>query len=103
MKRLVIALAAFAAVGLVGGAAAEVAPVTPATEIHGLPGNNPAYGGSSANPEGGGVNGGNGIHDINDGAPGQDGASAAESGRPPACTIHGGLADGDGDHDNRNC
>lgn len=84
-------------------AAPGTAPVTPATEIHGLPGNNPAHGGSSANPTGGGVNGGNGIHDINDGAPGFDGSSASTAGEPPACTIHGGMADNDGQYDNRNC
>lgn len=67
------------------------APVTPATAIHGLPGNNPGYGGNSANPAGNGVNGGNGIHDIADGAPGWDGSPTSESGEPPSCTIHGGL------------
>jgi hypothetical protein len=104
------ALAASLAMTLTLGAAGaatnrggQPAPTTAATEIHGLPANNPAFGGSSANPKGGGVNGGNGIHDVNDGAPGHDGASAADAGEPPACTIHGGLADNDGDHDNRNC
>jgi len=95
---------ALAALGIAGFAAAgKDAPVTPATEIHGLPGNNPGYGGSSANPTGGGVNGGDGIHDIADGAPGWDGTSAADGGEPPACTIHGGLGDNDGDHDIAPC
>lgn len=66
------------------------APSTPATEIHGLPANNPGFGGSSANPEGGGVNGGNGIHDIGDN-PGQSGYNPAQSGIDPAQSMHGGL------------
>lgn len=104
LYRPVIIFFAFGALALAGGASAKVdAPVTPATEIHGLPANNPGFGGSSANPEGVGVNGGNGIHDINDGAPGQDGSSAAEAGQPPACTIHGGLADNDGAYDIAPC
>jgi hypothetical protein len=99
-------LAAVAALALaialtVGASTAAPGDNTPrATEIHGLPGNNPANGGSSANPNGGGVNGGNGIHNIAGGAPGQGaGAAANEAGRPPACNMHGGLATGV----NQNC
>jgi hypothetical protein len=55
------------------------APDTPATTFHGLPGNNPGFGGSSANPNGEGVNGGNGIHGIDD-TPGQDGTNPNDDG-----------------------
>ena len=70
------------------------APTTPATTFHGLPGNNPGHGGSSANPQGEGVNGGNGIHNI----AGVQANGAADTGQPPACTSHGGL-----DAANKNC
>ena len=63
------------------------APVTPATTIHGAPGNTPGFGGSSANPQGGGVNGGNGIHNI---AGIQANAGTLDW---PANTAHGGLDD----------
>lgn len=86
-----IALAIGVSVGIASAGTTNTAPVTPATAIHGLPGNNPGYGGSSANPAGTGVNGGNGIHDIADGAPGWDGTSAAGGEEPPSCTMHGGL------------
>lgn len=92
--------------GLMGVSMAEsgnTAPVTPATEIHGTPGNTPGFGGSSANPTGGGKNGGDGIHMIADEAPGWDGQSASEGGEPPACNIHGGLGDNDGDKDIKPC
>jgi hypothetical protein len=76
----------------------KAAPVTRATEIHGLPGNNPGYGGSSASPNGNGAGGGNGIHNIAGGAPGQNGGHADD--RPPACTMHGGLGNA---NVNQNC
>jgi hypothetical protein len=81
-------------------ATANANPTTPATTYHGLPGNNPAHGGSSASPEGNGVNGGNGIHNIAGGAPGQnaDQTTPADGGDPPACDMHGGL-----DAANGNC
>ncbi len=69
--------------------AAIDAPVTKATAIHGAPGNTPGFGGSSANPVGGGVNGGGGIHNIA-AAPGQGGANTADD--RPAGNMHGGLA-----------
>jgi len=76
----------------------QEASTTPATEIHGAPGNTPGFGGSSASPEGNGVGDGNGIHNIAGGAPGQNGGFAQE-GEPPACTMHGGLNNGY----NQNC
>ena len=42
-------------------ASKKQAPETKATEIHGAPGNTPGFGGSSANPNGIGRNGGGGI------------------------------------------
>ena len=57
------------------------APVNTATAIHGAPGNTPGFGGSSASPNGNGVNGGNGIHNILGGAPGQAGYNPAQDGR----------------------
>lgn len=76
---------------------------TPATEIHGLPGNNPSTGGASANPAGQGQGGGNGIHNIQGGAPGWDGTSAASGGEPPACDMHGGLDDDDDSYEIAPC
>lgn len=83
-------------------ATANATPTTPATTIHGLPGNNPANGGSSASPGGEGVNGGNGIHNIAGGAPGWDGTptSQTDDGRQPACDMHGGMGD---EYGNANC
>jgi hypothetical protein len=66
------------------------APETKATEIHGAPGNTPGFGGSSANPNGNGRNGGGGIHNIGGGAPGQGGTNEADD--RPAGNMHGGLA-----------
>lgn len=74
---------------VVAGQASIDAPITKATAIHGTPGNTPGFGGSSANPVGGGVNGGDGIHMI-DHAPGQGGANEADD--RPAGNMHGGLA-----------
>lgn len=74
------------------------APTTPATEHHGLPGNNPSNaGGASANPNGQGAGGGNGIHDI-DQNPGQSGNHPDPSGTAtqPAENMHGGLDVGPG-------
>ena len=76
------------------GDCANADPVTPATTFHGLPGNNPAHGGSSASPNGTGVNGGNGIHDI-DQNPGQLGINPGDDGVPgfanQLATVHGGI------------
>ena len=74
---------------VVAGQASIDAPVNKSTDIHHAPGNTPGFGGSSANPNGGGVNGGNGIHNIA-GAPGQGGANEADD--RPAGNMHGGLA-----------
>jgi hypothetical protein len=71
-------------------ASKKAAPETKATEIHGAPGNTPGFGGSSANPNGNGKNGGNGIHNIGGGAPGQGGVNEADD--RPAGNMHGGLA-----------
>lgn len=78
------------------------APETPATHHHGLPGNNPGFGGSSANPQGKGKNGGGGIHGIGnvpghnpDNYPGADGTPGFAS---QLGTVHGGLGGGKGKH-----
>ena len=95
MKKIVIALGTMVAtVGLVGAAAAQSpndAPETPATDIHGAPGNTPGFGGNSANPNGNGVNGGNGIHMIGNGAPGQNGDVTPGELGGPSNDMHGGL------------
>ena len=95
MKKYGVALGALiATVGIVGSAAAQSpneAPVTPATDIHGAPGNTPGFGGNSANPNGNGVNGGNGIHNIAGGAPGQDGDVTPGEKGGPSNDMHGGL------------
>ena len=71
--------------------AAIDAPVTTATGIHGTPGNTPGFGGSSANPNGKGKNGGGGVHNIGGGAPGQNGeVNPGEKGGPSG-DMHGGL------------
>lgn len=74
------------------------APTTPATAHHGLPGNNPGFGGSSANPQGTGVNGGGGIHGIAN-VPGHNADNHPSNGEPgfndQLGTVHGGLG---GDH-----
>ena len=91
MRTAVLALAAVALMAAPALAASKrEAPVTKATEIHGAPGNTPGFGGSSANPNGTGVNGGNGIHNIGGGAPGQGGVNEADD--RPAGNMHGGLA-----------
>lgn len=95
-KTLVVALTAV--VLLTGPALADRkkdAPTTPATDFHGLPGNNPSNaGGASANPDGSngvGQGGGDGIHNI-DGNPGQSGnRDNASDGDQPAEDMHGGL------------
>lgn len=78
------------------------APQTPATDHHGLPGNNPGFGGSSANPNGEGKNGGGGIHGIGnvpgqnrDNYPGADGTPGFAS---QLGTVHGGLGGGHTGH-----
>jgi hypothetical protein len=89
-RTLVLTALLVAGGALAAAAAPGTAPVTPATAIHGLPGNNPAYGGSSAKPTGGGVNGGNGIHDIGDN-PAFAGYNPAADDTDPAQSMHGGL------------
>ena len=71
-------------------ASTREAPVNKATEIHGAPGNTPGFGGSSANPNGIGQNGGDGIHNIGGGAPGLGGVNEPDD--RPAGNMHGGLA-----------
>lgn len=67
------------------------APETRATDFHGAPGNTPGFGGSSANPQGEGVNGGNGIHGIANN-PGQSGNQpSSDDPGGPAQDMHGGL------------
>jgi len=91
MRTAVLALAAVALMAAPALAASKrEAPETKATDIHGAPGNTPGFGGSSANPNGGGVNGGNGIHNIGGGAPGQGGVNEEDD--RPAGNMHGGLA-----------
>jgi hypothetical protein len=70
------------------------APVTPATHHHGLPNNNPAFNGGSANPQGEGRNGGGNIHGIAN-VPGQSPNNHPLQGEPgfrdQIGTVHGGL------------
>lgn len=70
------------------GQSPHEAPDTQATTWHGAPGNTPGYGGNSANPDGEGVDGGNGIHGIANN-PGQSGNSPG--GEAPACDMHNGF------------
>jgi hypothetical protein len=93
MKLRIFIATIIASASLAGTAYAEAgidAPDTPATDIHGAPGNTPGFGGSSANPDGGGKNGGDGIHMI-DHAPGQDGEVAPGELGGPSNDMHGGL------------
>jgi hypothetical protein len=91
MRNTILALATLVIASTPALAAStREAPVNKATEIHGAPGNTPGFGGSSANPNGIGKNGGNGIHDVADGAPGQGGVNEPDD--RPAGNIHGGLA-----------
>lgn len=73
------------------------APVTPATHHHGLPNNNPAFNGGSANPNGVGKNGGGNIHGIAN-VPGQNPDNHPSNGKPgfkdQLGTVHGGLGGG---------
>ncbi len=94
---LKFAVVAVAVTGFTVPAAAEAkkdAPVTPATTYHGTPGNTPGYGGSSANPNGNGKNGGNGIHGIAN-TPGQADLNPNDDGVPGFAnqlnTVHGGI------------
>ena len=93
-----VTLAAAPAVACQKHASHRDAPVTAATSHHGLPGNNPAFGGSSANPNGQGVDGGAGMHGIGN-VPGQNDANSPSNGEPGFSdqlnTVHGGLG---GDH-----
>ena len=93
MKRYLLSAAALMAavsISTAAGAEAQIdAPETPATAIHGAPANTPGFGGSSANPNGVGKNGGGGIHNIA-AAPGQGGANEVDD--RPAGNMHGGLA-----------
>ena len=94
MRKTYLTLAAMLASLSAGAALAEAAkhaPVTPATDIHGAPGNTPGFGGSSANPNGGGKNGGGGIHNIGGGAPGQEGSVTPGEKGGPSGDMHGGL------------
>ena len=92
--RTFVSVAAIPALLLAGSALAESpneAPDTPATDIHGAPANTPGFGGSSASPNGNGKNGGNGIHMIANGAPGQAGYNPYRDKKDPANSMHGGL------------
>ena len=106
MSTLVRMMAAVAIVSLASNlpAAAQsgrTAPTTPATDHHGLPGNNPGYGGSSANPQGNGKNNGGGIHGIGN-VPGKNADNHPSNGIPGFAdqlgTVHGGLGGGHGGH-----
>ena len=72
----------------------RAAPVTPATHHHGLPNNNPAFNGGSANPQGKGKNAGGNIHGIAN-VPGQNPDNHPKSGKPgfrdQLGAVHGGL------------
>ena len=91
MHRLATAVAFLSLLAAPALAAANANPDTPATDFHGLPGNNPAHGGQAASPNGTGYNGGGGIHNI--GAnPGQSGnRDNASDGDQPSEDMHGGL------------
>jgi len=69
----------------------KTAPKTPATSIHGAPGNTLGFDGRSANSQGGGKNGGGGIHNIAGGAPGQNGGAGTGGKGGPSGNMHGGL------------
>lgn len=92
LRMFLVAVAIFVltAFGVALADSGSDAPTTPATTFHGLPGNNPGFGGASANPQGEGQGGGNGIHNI---AGVQAGAAGtpADGNEPPACVAHGGL------------
>ena len=75
------------------------APVTKATSIHGTPDNTPGHGGSSANPRGKGKNGGQGVHNIGGGAPGQGGSASPGKRGGPSGDMHGGMDDATGRFD----
>ena len=95
MLKIVVAMTALLLVSApVFANSSRTAPTTKATEIHGLPGNNPGFGGASANPNGVGQGGGNGIHNVAGGAPGQSGnhPTTGNDGTQPSEDIHGGLA-----------
>ena len=75
----------------------QEAPVTPATAIHGTPGNTPGHSDQvkGAAPAGTADGADGGIHNI---AGVQANGTDAPNGTPPACTAHGGL-----DTVNTNC
>lgn len=77
----------------------KVAPVTPATQFHGLPGNNAGFSNQvkGAAPAGTAPGADGGIHGIANN-PGQSGVSPQDRNTPPACDLHGGLGAA-----NKNC
>ena len=94
MKRVwtKVAVGAVALVGLSPAVAAAQpdrdAPVTPATAIHGLPGNNPAFSDEDRGACPADVDGcDGGLHNI----AGVRARQGRNGGTPPACTAHGGL------------
>ena len=93
----VVALLMLGAFQPVAAESGRQAPSTPATDHHGLPGNNPGYGGNSANPNGNGKNGGGGIHGIGN-VPGQNSNNHPSNGEPgfrdQLGDVHGGLGSG---------
>lgn len=105
MKRL-IALLSIALLALVGSSSAavaaapdKVAPVTPATEFHGLPGNNAGFSdqANGACPATAGDQCDGGIHGIATN-PGQSGNKPSDRDTPPSCDMHAGI-----DAANKNC
>ena len=91
---------ALAPTGLAYADSGKPAPVTPATEFHGLPGNNGGHSDQAkgAAPVGAGNSGGDGgIHGIGTN-PGQSGSRPSERDTPPSCDMHAGL-----DAANPNC
>lgn len=96
-----VVLAAAGVAGVSYAGTANEAPVTPATTIHGLPGNNAGFsdqanGACPATNGNGACDGG--IHNIASN-PGQSGTSPQDRDTPPACDMHGGLNQGY----NKNC
>jgi hypothetical protein len=102
---MLLGSAAFAGIVAVSGVSFagtnNEAPVTPATTIHGLPGNNAGFS-DQANGACPATNGNadcdGGIHNIASN-PGQSGNSPQDRDTPPACDMHGGLNQGY----NKNC
>lgn len=86
-----IAVGFLATAGAMTGLAvaeANKTPVTPATEFHGLPGNNPGHSNEQQGAAPAQAGGDGGMHNI---AGVHANGTGQPNGTPPACTAHGGL------------